>query len=145
MSIFGKASKVLTKATQPLAGEKWIGKVDDVAGSETLDDALGFDGNREFGRLKPLGRGSTHGRYEPNNIMEEMAMKDVMDDPTLGRIIMDGQPMTDDRWHGWQKMQYVVKSKYGGTATVHYFGLHENGILKAVDDFKFPIPKDAKK
>ncbi len=31
-------SKALSKATQPLAGEKWIGKVDDVAGSETLDD-----------------------------------------------------------------------------------------------------------
>ncbi|MFN5310721.1 MAG: hypothetical protein ACK5C0_14825 [Candidatus Kapaibacterium sp.] len=71
--------------------------VDEVAGSETLDDALGFDGNREFGRLKPLGRGRTRGRYEPNNLVEEMAMKDAMDDPTLGRLIMDGQPMNDDR------------------------------------------------
>ena len=128
-----------------LHNHKRAKNVDVVAGSETLDDAFAERAAGVRLRLKPLGRGSTRGRYEPNNLVEEMAMKDVMDDPTLGRLIMDGQPMNDDRWLGWQKMQYVVKSRNGVTATVHYLGLHENGILKAVDDFKFPIPKDAKK
>lgn len=85
--------------------------------------------------LKPLGLGST-GRTTAANLVEQMAMKDAMANPQLGTRIMEG--MKDTRWTGWTKMQYSVKTQNGVNAVVHYVGKWENGVLKAVDDFKFP-------
>lgn len=67
--------------------------------------------------------------------MEQMVMKDAMANPQLGKVVMTG--MKDSRWLGWSKMQYSVESANGVKATVHYVGKWENGVLKAVDDFKF--------
>jgi len=64
-----------------------------------------------------------------------MAMKEAMANPQLGTRIMEG--MKDSRWLGWTKMQYTVKTQNGVNAVVHYVGKWENGVLKAVDDFKF--------
>ncbi len=57
-----------------------------------------------------------------------------MANPQLGKVIMTG--MKDSRWLGWIKMQYYVESVNGVKVIVHYVGKWENGVLKAVDDFK---------
>ena len=84
--------------------------------------------------LKPLGKGST-GRTVARNLVEQMAMEDALANPMLGTRVMEG--LKDWRWVGWTKMQYQVKSENGINAIVHYVAKWENGILKAVDDFKF--------
>ncbi len=84
--------------------------------------------------LKPLGLGST-GRTVANNLTEQLAMKEIMSNPTAGKVIMEG--LKDSRWTGWSKMQYIHKGLNGSKTTIHYVGKWEKGILKAVDDFKF--------
>ncbi len=86
--------------------------------------------------LKPLGLGST-GRTVAKNLVEQMAMKAIMANPTTGQIIKNMKPLSDPRWLGWVKMEYKVKTAGGVDAVIHYVGKFENGILKAVDDFKF--------
>jgi hypothetical protein len=82
------------------------------------------------------GLGST-GRTTAANLMEQMAMKDAVANPHLGKILENMKPLSDPRWQGWLKMQYSVKSQNGINAVIHYVGKWENGVLKAVDDFKF--------
>ncbi|PMD95694.1 hypothetical protein BWI97_13925 [Siphonobacter sp. BAB-5405] len=84
--------------------------------------------------LKPLGLGST-GRTEPVNLTEKLAMEEIMSNPKLGNKVMEG--LKDERWLGWDKMQYTHTSLDGTKTTIHYVGKIENGVLKAVDDFKF--------
>lgn len=84
--------------------------------------------------LKPLGLGSTD-RTVANNLVEQMAMKDALENPQLGRRLMEG--MKDSRWPGWTKMEYKVKTAEGVRTIVHYLAKWENGVLKTVDDFKF--------
>jgi hypothetical protein len=91
-------------------------------------------GNGVNNLLKPLGLGST-GRTVSNNLVEEIAMRDAMTNPQLGIKLREG--LTDKRWLGWTKMEYKVKTKEGVNAIVHYVGKWKNGILIAVDDFKF--------
>lgn len=62
-------------------------------------------------------------------------MENIKANPNLGKVVMEG--MKDSRWLGWSKMQYTVTSQNGVKAVVHYVGKFENGVLKAVDDFKF--------
>jgi len=69
--------------------------------------------------LKPLGLGST-GRTTAGNLVEQMAMEDVMANPNLGKIVMEG--MKDSRWLGWSKMQYTVTSQNGVKAVIYYVG-----------------------
>lgn len=80
--------------------------------------------------LEPLGRGST-GRTKPKDLNEELAMKEIKSDPTKGKKIPIG--LKDSRWQGWTKMSN--KTAHG--AEIHYVGRWEDGVLKAVDDFKF--------
>ena len=84
--------------------------------------------------LKPLGLGTT-GRTTALNLVEQMAMRDVMANPQLGTRLLEG--MNDSRWQGWTKMEFKVKTAEGVNAIVHYVAKWENGVLKAVDDFKF--------
>ncbi|QQV02990.1 hypothetical protein [Chryseobacterium sp. FDAARGOS 1104] len=84
--------------------------------------------------LAPLGLVST-GRTVAGNLVEQMAMKDAMANPQLGTRIMEG--MKDSRWLGWTKMEYKVKTANGVNAVIHYVAKWKNGVLKAVDDFKF--------
>ncbi len=44
--------------------------------------------------------------------------------------------MKDSRWLGRNKMQYTHTALDGTKTTINYIGKFENGILKAVDDFK---------
>ena len=80
--------------------------------------------------LKPLGLGST-GRTVANNLTEQLAMKEIMSNPTVGKILK--KSLSDTRWKGWAKMSN--KTAHG--VEIHYNALWKNGVIKAVDDFKF--------
>ena len=83
--------------------------------------------------LKPLGLGST-GRTTAANLTEQLAMKEIMSNPTAGQIIK--KSLSDPRWQGWSKM--TNKTAHG--VEIHYNALWENGVIKAIDDFKFITP-----
>jgi len=90
------------------------------------------------GGIAPLGLGSTAkvgvSRVNPVNITEELALKEIMGNPSMGNIAKLKKGMTDSRWHqndGWQKMTWN-----NGGVEIHYVGQWQNGVLKAVDDFK---------
>ena len=86
--------------------------------------------------LKPLGLGST-GRTVAANLTEQLAMKEAMANPSAGQIITNMKPLTDPRWSGWRKMQYEHVAFDGTKTIIHYNGKWVDGVLKAVDDFKF--------
>jgi RHS repeat-associated protein len=88
------------------------------------------------GVLKPLGLGST-GRTAARNLTEQLAMKEALSNPAAGQIIQRMKPLTDPRWSGWRKMQYEHIGLDGSKTIIHYNGQWSNGVLKAVDDFKF--------
>jgi len=54
-----------------------------------------------------------------------------------GQIIQRMKPLTDPRWVGWRKMQYEHIGLDGNKTIIHYNGKWVDGVLKAVDDFKF--------
>jgi hypothetical protein len=83
------------------------------------------------------GLGSTR-RTTAANLTEQLAMKEIMSNPTLGKTVMTG--MKDSRWLGWNKMQYTHTALDGTKTTIHYVGQFKNGVLKAVDNFKFVSP-----
>jgi len=91
--------------------------------------------------VKPLGRKNT-GRFIPNTIEEQIAMKQVMTNPYpgpgKGKIIL--KPIKDKTWPeiGWKKMQYTVEYSYfeGKKVTINIHYLY-NDILNVFDDFKF--------
>ncbi|GLB54008.1 hypothetical protein NBRC110019_30490 [Neptunitalea chrysea] len=84
--------------------------------------------------LVARGLGST-GRTTAANLTEQLAMKEIVSNPRIGTVVMEG--MKDSRWLGWSKMQYVHRGLNGSKTTIHYVGKFENGVLKYVDDFKF--------
>jgi RHS repeat-associated protein len=88
------------------------------------------------GMLKALGLGST-GRTTAANLTEELAMKEIVANPILGKVITSMKPLSDMRWLGWRKMQYLHTALDGKITNIHYVGKFENGLLSAVDDFKF--------
>ncbi|WP_316818038.1 hypothetical protein [Pedobacter nyackensis] len=98
-----------------------------------VTDALEMPVNRT---LTPAGLGST-GRIAAENLVEEMAMRAVMDNPTIGIRIANMPPLSDPRWLGWIKMEFKIKTVNGVDAIVHYVAKYQNGVIKAVDDFKF--------
>jgi hypothetical protein len=82
--------------------------------------------------LKPLGLGST-GRTVANNLTEQLAMKEIMSNPSAGRTLIKKMKDASGRWNGWSKMSN--KTAHG--VEIHYNALWENGVIKAIDDFKF--------
>ncbi|MDR2126568.1 MAG: hypothetical protein LBP63_07050, partial [Prevotellaceae bacterium] len=83
--------------------------------------------------LKPLGLGST-GRTEAINLTEQLAMKEIMSNPSAGQIIK--KSLSDPRWQGWSKMT----NKMAHGLEIHYNALWKNGVIKSIDDFKFIVP-----
>lgn len=78
---------------------------------------------------QPLGRDHT-GRYVPNNLNEQLAMEQVMSNPSGGKELT--VPMTDPRWRaneGWVRMAQHVNG-----VEIHY---NRNQRTGQVDDFKF--------
>jgi hypothetical protein len=81
------------------------------------------------GSLIAKGLGST-GRTVAGNLTEQLAMKEIVSNPAMGRVIKIG--LKDARWSGWSKMAWN-----NAGVEIHYVGQWQNGVLKAVDDFKF--------
>jgi hypothetical protein len=82
-----------------------------------------------------LGLGST-GRTIAGNLTEQLAMEETMSNPSIGRVLELKNGMTDNRWlqaDGWVKMSN--EAAHG--VEIHYVGQWQNGVLNAVDDFKF--------
>lgn len=80
-------------------------------------------------------RGHSKGRRTPNNLNEQLSMKQIQSDPLSGatRIPIN---LKDTRWptsEGWVKMQNTVTHS-SGTTTIHFV---YNPRLNLVDDFKF--------
>jgi len=80
--------------------------------------------------LKPLGLGST-GRTVARNLTERLAMEEIVSNPSSGKVIE--HTLKDARWFGWSKMS----NKKAHGVEIHYNALWENGVIKAIDDFKF--------
>ena len=82
--------------------------------------------------LTSAGLGST-GRATAANVTEQLAMKEIMSNPSAGKILIP--KLSDPRWKGWAKM--TNKNAHG--VEIHYNALWENGRIIAVDDFKYII------
>ena len=85
--------------------------------------------------LRPLGKGHT-GRFTPNNLTEDLAMKHIQGNPQMGRVIKPN--LHDPRWEGWTKMSWTNESK---TIEIHYNAkFNSYGRIISIDDFKFKRP-----
>lgn len=85
---------------------------------------------------KSLGKGST-GRQTANDLVEEIFMDHVLDNPLDGATEFTGINLTDSRWHhsdGWVKMERKLKTKDGQSVVIHFV---YNKKTKKFDDFKF--------
>jgi RHS repeat-associated protein len=86
-------------------------------------------------KKKSLGRGST-GRTTPNNLDEQLAMKEVVSNPLDGATAVPTKNMNDPRWlgsEGWVKMQKIIKTS-NGKINIHFNYNTKTGMF---DDFKF--------
>lgn len=96
--------------------------------------------DRAVQKLRPLGLGST-GRTVPKNLHEKLVMEEAMSDPYIGNPIDISNGMTDRRWpqeEGWVKMSWYNDPF---KIEVHYVAQWKNGIIEAIDDFKFKDKK----
>ena len=76
------------------------------------------------------GYGST-GRTTPNNLYEQLAMQECMSNP-FGGEYTSLFSITDSRWRGWTKYQYIHRSDIGNIV------IHFNYVGSYwFDDFKF--------
>lgn len=86
--------------------------------------------------LRPLGKGST-GRTEPKNLLEKLAMEEIMFEPQKGFSI--DIRMADPRWPqdaGWVKRGWLFKDPKN-PIEIHYVAQCVKNKIVAVDDFKF--------
>ncbi len=85
-----------------------------------------------FGKVVNI-LGST-GRTVAVTLSEQLAMEEAMSNPSAGRILKDAL-LNDQRWHhsdGWVKM-----ASNNAGVEIHYVAQWKNGVIQAVDDFKF--------
>lgn len=85
---------------------------------------------------KSLGKGST-GRQIPKDLVEEIFMDHVLDNPLDGATEFTSIKLSDSRWHhsdGWVKMERKLKTKEGQNVVIHFV---YNKKTKKFDDFKF--------
>lgn len=141
----GFTIECLSKYLQQKSSEIEIGEIEKFLKTEIELKIIEFNkeevymliqGTAAKGVLKPLGLGST-GRTTAANLTEQLAMKEIMSNPSAGQVIPKMKPLTDPRWSGWNKMQYIHTGLDGSKTVIHYNGKWVNGVLKAVDDFKF--------
>ncbi|MEC1470751.1 pre-toxin TG domain-containing protein, partial [Bacillus haynesii] len=134
-----EAGKKVAKVDKGTKAAKDVGKVERKT-SKTTNDVLKnpieskFKGSGDLDKLYKsvsLGKGTT-GRTKPNNLNEQLAMKEVLSNPNTGKPIPLRKGMTDSRWpkdEGWVKM-----SKNVNGVEVHYLKNTKTGQF---DDFKF--------
>ena len=132
-------SRSMDAIARPI-GEAVVGLGAGELGGALLGKVVGWAAGKVANKinpvLKPLGLGNT-GRITPKNLTEQLTMQEALTNPATGQIIERMGPINDLRWLGWRKMQYVHTKLDGSKTVIHYVGKWENGILKAVDDFKF--------
>jgi hypothetical protein len=80
------------------------------------------------------GLGST-GRASATNLVEQLAMEEVKRNPGIGTAII--KELSDPRWPGWTKMQYLKDTYQNGQVVIHYVAKYAGDVIKQVDDFKF--------
>ncbi|MDR3060715.1 MAG: hypothetical protein LBU57_01215, partial [Dysgonamonadaceae bacterium] len=79
---------------------------------------------------------SSAGRFEPQTLNEQLAMKQVQSNPLQNATEVPIQ-MNDARWphsEGWVKMQSIVTHSDGSKTIIHFV---YNKATKIFDDFKF--------
>ncbi|MBL1230535.1 DUF4280 domain-containing protein [Enterococcus sp. BWB1-3] len=82
-----------------------------------------------------VGKGNT-GRFEPDNLIEQIAMSEVQSNPLKNATELPFK-MSDTRWpsdDGWVKMQNNVTLSNGDKISIHYV---YNKVTGLFDDFKF--------
>ena len=82
------------------------------------------------------------GRTGAESLNESMVMREVQSNPKLGSPINRLNNLSDPRWKGWTKMQYIRRdlSKSGGhtKVVIHYNAKFDaSGNMIKVGDFKF--------
>ena len=83
-------------------------------------------------QLKPSGLGVSIGaRVTANSLIEKLAMEEIMSHPQGGVVLIER--IEDLRWYGWSKMSN--RSAHG--VEIHYVAKFKDGIMTAIDDFKF--------
>ncbi|MED1175556.1 ribonuclease YeeF family protein [Bacillus paralicheniformis] len=134
-----EAGKKVAKVDKGSKAAKDVEKVEKKT-SKTTNDVLKnpieskFKGSGDLDKLYKsvsLGKGTT-GRTKPNNLNEQLAMKEVLSNPNTGKPIPLRKGMTDSRWpkdEGWVKMTKNVNG-----VEVHYLKNTKTGQF---DDFKF--------
>lgn len=80
----------------------------------------------------PLGRGST-GRTIANSLTEQLAMEEILSNPSSGKKLENLESLSDPRWQGWSKM--TNEGAHG--IEIHYNARWVDGKIVEVDDFKF--------
>jgi hypothetical protein len=78
--------------------------------------------------------GST-GRIAPETLQEQLAMSEVVSNPGIGQPIISS--LSDPRWLGWAKMEYIKRLADGTNIVIHYVAQIINNNIVAIDDFKF--------
>ncbi|NHZ45285.1 hemagglutinin repeat-containing protein [Nitratidesulfovibrio liaohensis] len=133
--VVSQGSKLATVLREVKGAKAITAKVEDLASIARLDSNVQF--LEIYGEVvqRPLGRGST-GRSTPNNLPEQIALKDALLDPQNGKRLGNIN-MKDSRWpgqEGWIKME-----KRNEDIIIHYVMNTETG---AVDDFKIKRGRD---
>ncbi len=133
--VVNQGSKLATVLQEVKGAKAVTAKVEDLASIASLDSNVQF--LEIYGEVvqRPLGRGST-GRSTPNNLPEQIALKEALLDPQSGKHLVNIN-MNDSRWpgeEGWIKMQ-----KRHDDIIIHYVMNTETG---AVDDFKIKRVRD---
>jgi RHS repeat-associated protein len=123
-------SALMDTQTGNFSGEEFAQNIAYEAGSGFVFGKI--IGRAAMGVLKPLGLGST-GRIAAANLTEQLAMEEIISNPSSGKVLIQTMKDASGRWSGWSKMSN--RTAHG--VEIHYNALWENGVLKAIDDFKF--------
>ena len=104
----------------------------------TATTATTITANQTIQRTIPqiANRGHSVGRVVPNNLNEQIAMKQIQLNPLVGAEKLPIN-IRDNRWNaseGWVKMQNIVTLSDGTKINIHFV---YNEMLNLVDDFKF--------
>ena len=123
-------------------GAKTVAKESIKAGAEIAAKKAAKDASEKAAKeiaektfVKIEGRGST-GRTVPNNLIEDLAMKEVKSNPLSNAKELPIQ-LKDERWlsrDGWVKMERIHNNSDGSKTIIH-FVYNKNKHL--FDDFKF--------
>ena len=91
-------------------------------------------------KLKPLGLGSTAvlpaSWAVPTRLAEQLALNEIQSNPGLATRLTT--VLNDTRWpssNGWSKMTYSTGNN--GEFEIHFVAQFKNGVMTAIDDFKF--------